>query len=867
MARSNTEQFISKARTIHGDKYDYSKVVYTGVLDPVCIICPEHGEFLQKPREHLSGNGCPRCGGVHKYTTEEFITICQQIHQKADGTPKYDYAKVEYVNAKTKVCIICPTHGEFWQEPHVHMFQKSGCPTCAGKPHYDTASFIERARSVHGNKYDYSKVDYQSGRKKVIIGCPEHGDFLQAPFNHIIGKSGCPECAKLVTREKRLKPIDDFIKQARLVHGDIYDYSKVEYTGNRTKVCIVCKKHGVFWQDPTTHLGGHGCPECGMEKVRISLTKPQEQFLKEAHKVHGDKYDYSKVEYVNGSTKVCIICPQHGDFWQTPYGHLKGYGCRRCANENLSSMLTFEQEEFIERARAVHGDKYNYSKADYKGTHIKVCIECPKHGGFWKDPYSHIIRHSGCPECHFEETGRKYRLTTTDFIKKARSVHGEKYDYSKTEYTKSDEKVCIICPKHGEFWQAAASHLSGNGCPLCAIDMLSLRPSQKGIPKKKRITTEMYIDKAKEVHGNKYDYSKTQYTGRNQNVCIICPEHGEFWQNAGNHLQGSICPKCAGSYSPTTEEYVEKVKRIHQNKYDYSKVVYTKGRDKICIICPEHGEFWQSAAGHLNGQGCPKCSPNRKLDTNSFIAEARIVHGDEYDYSLVDYVDALTPVKVICQKHGIFEIIPTWHLQGGRCKKCSRRYMDTDFFIEVAREKFGDKYDYSKTVYAGAFDNVTIICPIHGEFQQVASRHLSGNGCPQCNESHLELDIRKLLKYHRIKFTSQKSFPWLVDTGRLRLDFYLQDYNIAIECQGEQHFEALEFFGGEKSYEETTRRDKIKSDLCKEHGITILYYSDLGIDYPYEVFENKNALIRKIQEIGPADKPMWIPEPELPFGD
>ena len=129
------------------------------------------------------------------------------------------------------------------------------------------------------------------------------------------------------------------------------------------------------------------------------------------------------------------------------------------------------------------------------------------------------------------------------------------------------------------------------------------------------------------------------------------------------------------------------------------------------------------------------------------------------------------------------------------------------------------------------------------------------------------MEIRKLLKHHHINFTAQKSFPWLVGIGKMRLDFYLPDYNIAIECQGEQHFEALEFFGGEKSYEETIRRDKTKGDLCKEHGITILYYSDLGIDYPYEVFENKNALIRKIQEIGPADKPIWMPEPEFPFGE
>ena len=142
----------------------------------------------------------------------------------------------------------------------------------------------------------------------------------------------------------------EFIEKAKEVHGDKYDYSKVEYIDANTKVCIVCPIHGEFWQKPSNHLQGKGCLVCAQR--RNTITK--EEFIKKAREVHGDKYDYSKVEYITSTTKVCIICPKHGEFWQTPCSHLQGCGCNKCR-----SLAT---EEFIEKARKVYGDKYDYSK-------------------------------------------------------------------------------------------------------------------------------------------------------------------------------------------------------------------------------------------------------------------------------------------------------------------------------------------------------------------------------------------------------------------------------------------------------------------------------------------------------------------------
>lgn len=195
----------------------------------------------------------------------------------------------------------------------------------------------------------------------------------------------------------------------------------------------------------------------------------KKQFIEKALKVHSDKYDYSKVNYINAKTKVCIICKKHGEFWQTPSGHLSGRGCPVCRYINSAKKNSLTQEDFIEKAISVHGNKYDYSKVQYINNRTKVCIICPKHGEFWQMPTKHIDAKHGCPYCtnHFTRTNEQ-------FIKDATSVHGNKFDYSKVEYIASHKKVCIICPKHGEFWQTPHDHLQGNGCPSCNASKIEI---------------------------------------------------------------------------------------------------------------------------------------------------------------------------------------------------------------------------------------------------------------------------------------------------------------------------------------------------------------------------------------------------------
>lgn len=251
--------------------------------------------------------------------------------------------------------------------------------------------FIEKAKKIHGDKFDYSKVEYVNPQTKVCIICPEHGEFWQKPINHLNGTICCPGCVKDYFKVKREDEKRKFIERANKRHGGKYDYSKVDYINKATKVCIVCPEHGEFWQTPDAHLTGSGCQDCYKSKN----TTTTEAFVKKAKEVHGDKYDYSKVEYKNHNAKVRIICPIHGEFEQVAGTHLAGCGCPKCSHPH--SLMT--QDDFIRRAKLVHGDKYDYSKVVYKGRKVKVCIICPEHGPFWQIPANHLHKR-GCPLCN-----------------------------------------------------------------------------------------------------------------------------------------------------------------------------------------------------------------------------------------------------------------------------------------------------------------------------------------------------------------------------------------------------------------------------------------------------------------------------------
>lgn len=187
---------------------------------------------------------------------------------------------------------------------------------------------------------------------------------------------------------------EEFIERARAIHGDKYNYDKVVYVNNATKVVITCPTHGDFLQKPSMHLSGNGCPECYGRTRKNTVW-----FIKRAKMIHGERYDYSKSEYTTANKKVCIICKEHGEFWQEASQHLRGHGCPQCYYKVVGERNKQTQEDFVRRAIEVHGQKYDYGKVNYKGMNDKVCIICPIHGEFWQFARTHVCEKRGCEKC------------------------------------------------------------------------------------------------------------------------------------------------------------------------------------------------------------------------------------------------------------------------------------------------------------------------------------------------------------------------------------------------------------------------------------------------------------------------------------
>jgi len=215
LKKLTTEEFISKANLVHGEMYDYSISEYLNPYTKIKIICRHHGVFEQSHYSHLSGMGCSSCASSKKrMTTDDFIERSNKVHDY-----KYNYDSCIYINSRTKVDIICKTHGVFQQLPRTHIKQASGCPECGGTKKISQHEFISKCAEIHKNKYDYSKTIYSGMNKKITAACMEHGDFTQDASEHYRGR-GCIECGKMSMGYGK----DRFIKACHKNNGDALIY-------------------------------------------------------------------------------------------------------------------------------------------------------------------------------------------------------------------------------------------------------------------------------------------------------------------------------------------------------------------------------------------------------------------------------------------------------------------------------------------------------------------------------------------------------------------------------------------------------------------------------------------------------------------
>lgn len=283
----------------------------------------------------------------------------------------------------------------------------------------------------------------------------------------------------------------------------------------------------------------------------------------------------------------------------------------------------------------------------------------------------------------------------------------------------------------------------------------------------------------------------------------------------------------------STEEFVIKARLIHGDRYNYSKVDYCHSQIKVQIICPIHGVFFQRPSLHLQGNGCVSCrnekfNTQRKNSVSDFIKKAKDIHKNKYDYSLVEYINNKTKVKIICPIHGVFEQKPNNHInlkQG--CMQCRDdvNRLNLNEVIERSNKIHNNKYNYDLVVYENNNSKVKIVCPKHGVFTQRISDHMLGRGCRLCKFSLGEKTIADFLMTNNIKFIPQKTFDDCKNTNVLPFDFYLPEYKICIEYQGEQHFKEIKKWGGKSKLDYTHHNDNIKKNYCKINDINFIEIS------------------------------------------
>jgi G:T-mismatch repair DNA endonuclease (very short patch repair protein) len=253
--------------------------------------------------------------------------------------------------------------------------------------------FIKKAIKVHGNKYDYSKIEYINNRIGVVIICNNHDEikeFTQIPGNHLKGH-GCKYCKAIKLSNTFKKTNQNFINECINKYKNLYDFSKVKYENNKKKVIIICNLHGEFTKSPCKILAGEGCQKCSIDKISNKYRKDLVLFIKQANIIHNFKYDYSKVNYINTRTKIIIVCKIHGDFTQSPGNHFKYEGCAKCTN-NQFSKSQIKWLEFLEIYYNINIQHMGNSNQEYKIKNTKwkadgYCKETNTifeyHGSFW----------------------------------------------------------------------------------------------------------------------------------------------------------------------------------------------------------------------------------------------------------------------------------------------------------------------------------------------------------------------------------------------------------------------------------------------------------------------------------------------------
>lgn len=470
------------------------------------------------------------------------------------------------------------------------------------------------------------------------------------------------------------------------------------------------------------------------------------------------------------------------------------------------------KDELITKYRTKYGKIYDYSLVPDNVTYnTKITLNCDKmhpwgepHGCFPVQVGKHLLRGDGCTKC-----SGKYKRAKEDFVKEATFIHKGLYTYEDFVWKGTDKNGIIHCTKHHlNFKMTPNHHLLGQGCPECG--KIKARNYHKHDYKS-------FLKRFNEKYGTNFEfpYIEKEYENEKSIVTFVCKNCGRI--------------------------HTQKAQNIFANKYGCTCKIPKKETKPKIIVKKE-----------------PK---TRRMGRYTVLDRIYSKYPTVEVFDINEYKDISTPLHFKCKDCGhVFPRKPNTFLYGhlkGACPKCvakiihEERTKTQEQFEQDVYRKYGKDLYTVVGKYISSSDYIKIQCNDCGKiFPIAASSFLQGHGCPFHSdiESKMEKEIEKLLKAHNLIYKKQKTFGWLKNKTKLKLDFYLPQCNIAIECQGLQHFHPIEYFGGEKELKNVQYRDTLKNELCSKHNIKVVYYANYHIDFPYEVYEDKNKLIDIIKE-------------------
>ena len=486
----------------------------------------------------------------------------------------------------------------------------------------------------------------------------------------------------------------------------------------------------------------------------------------------------------------------------------------------LSVLLEDKEKYYLNRFSEIYDDKYTYEVFTFNGAKTKIGIICPIHGRFERELTMHKMGR-GCPCCG----------------KETRSVRVSPNATREDKFNEFNKSVLEKNPLFLENYDILSYGANKNKCQvLCknynVIHKLSAREivKSKGVCSVKSCTTPEVLMKKKliEVHDNTLDFSEIEYSGNSQTpLKVKCPKHGYLKNKTfSNLMSGRGCEACGGSKKRNTEEFIKESKKKFGGKFSYEKTKYVTAETKIIITCKKHGDFETTPNKHLNSKYgfVELAKESMSMTHEEYMGVLKQENSTVLDeYNIKDTYKGFDKKLIIEDKeYGEQFLITAGNLLKTKPSIVSAKNPNS-LITKKSQKIHGSLYDYSLVRYKNAFELVEIICPVHGVFKQSPASHLSGSGCPKCAHKHSNgvKYMERILLNRNIKYELEKKFADCVNIFPLPFDIWLSNYNTLIEVDGMQHYQPIEKFGGQESFEKLQMRDNIKNQYCLDSGISL----------------------------------------------